>query len=126
MLPLSDANIKPTIMSKHITIAAAKTNQGVIAVTATGKDVTYWVEFNGKMSAVAVGPMSHGESKIWPRASAIHMGSWWEDHKAHLDVLAAAAFGNDYPDESIWFSREQGTLPAEFVQQHWNESAVKA
>lgn len=114
-------------MSKpHITIAAAKTNNAVIAVTATKEDVTYWVEANGKMSPVASRPRSPGEPPIWPRASAIHMGAWWEDHRAHLDALAAAAFGGDYPDESIWFSREHAPLPPEFVQQHWNESAVEA
>lgn len=106
-------------------IAACKTHAaGIIFVAADEKNISYYSEVpslgGGKnFSCVNVGPMDERRKSVYPRGSAIHMGSWWEDQKALFNCLTAAALNSDYPDEDVWFSQEKGLLPVNMEVGQW-------
>lgn len=122
--PLSDTEPeKPEDDQPRKVIAAALTNKGnllMVTLTSVVKNtpfIVFWVRSCGELKNVSAGPMgglSSGE--VWPRAAAVHMGAWWEDHKAHLECMTAAAFNGDYPGRSVWFSDRVESLPEGFEE----------
>jgi hypothetical protein len=123
--PLSDTKPKkPEDDRTRKVIAASLTSKGsLLMVTASrleekDPNITFWLRGRDEFYApVSAGPMSGlPAGTVWPRAAAVHMGAWWEDHKAQLECMTAAAFNGDYPGRSVWFSDQVTSLPYGFKE----------